>query len=83
MAQDYLLARRLADGPTTAFQPYWLGRKGYLRFDHKDVAFVKTNSYEQKELHYMPIWALIDDYPIDGFRVELLRHIAEIIESDD
>ena len=39
MAQYYLLVRRLADGLTTAFQPYWLRRRGYLRFDKKGVEF--------------------------------------------
>lgn len=48
MAQDYLLVRRLADGLTTAFQPYWLRRRGYLRFDRKGVEFVKTNSMDEE-----------------------------------
>lgn len=69
MAQDYLLVRRLADGLTTAFQPGWLLRQGYLRFDHNGVEFVRTNSRdEKKELcQDISIWALIDDYPIDEF----------------
>lgn len=69
MAQDYLLVRRLADGLTTAFQPYWLFRGGYLRFDHNGVEFVRTNSMdEHKELcQDISIWALIDDYPIEEF----------------
>ena len=69
MAQDYLLVRRLADGQTTAFQPYWLRRRGYLRFDKKGVKFVRTNSMdEERGLCQDPsVWALIDDDPIDEF----------------
>ena len=67
VAQDYLLARSLADGLTTAFQSHWLGRKGYLRFDYNGVTFVKTDSYGQHDLHDLSIWALIDDDPIDEF----------------
>lgn len=73
-AQSVLLFNRLAEGKTTAFQPFWDDGTGYYLFSDDGVKFVPVRSDEDpNRCMDKDIWVLCDDDFLVDFKSSWTR----------